>query len=74
MSATLIEHPAPLRDSEAAQLLEALVRLRRGEGEAQLPHHWHGTWGRIADVFNEVVAQNLRFARELDRLSRVVGQ
>lgn len=74
MSATLIEHPAPLRDSEAAQLLEALVRLRRGEARAQLPHHWQGTWGRIADIFNEVVAQNLRFARELERLSRVVGQ
>jgi len=55
-------------------LLDALVRLRQGEASAQLPHHWPDLWGRIADSFNAVVAQNLRLSQDLARLSHAVGQ
>ena len=33
-----------------------------------------GVAGKIADTFNEVIGMNQRMARELDRISRVVGK
>ena len=31
-------------------------------------------FGKVADAFNDVVAENVRMAHELARLSRVVGK
>ncbi len=55
-------------------LLAALVALKRGDCSVRLPMHWTGVAGKVADTFNEVVELNERMARELDRLSRVVGK
>jgi HAMP domain-containing protein/signal transduction histidine kinase/CheY-like chemotaxis protein len=35
---------------------------------------WTGAAGKVADAFNDVVELNQRMAKELDRLSRVVGK
>ena len=40
----------------------------------RLPVEWTGVAGRVADVFNEVVERNERMAKELARLSHVVGK
>ncbi len=55
-------------------LLTALVALKKGDSAAALPLDWTGVPGRVADVFNDVVSENVRMSEELARLSRVVGK
>ena len=55
-------------------LLVALTALRKGDFTARLPVEWSGIDGRIADAFNDAIELNQRMARELERLSRVVGK
>ena len=59
---------------DAKQLLAALTAFKRGDFSARLPDDWTGVAGKVADTFNEVIATNQRMARELDRISRVVGK
>jgi len=56
------------------QLLGALVALKRGDFSARLPTEWTGVAGKIADTLNDVIEQNERLAKELERVSRVVGR
>ncbi|MBI5271768.1 MAG: HAMP domain-containing protein, partial [Burkholderiales bacterium] len=70
-----IELPAEQAPTQELQvLLTALVGLRNGEADVRLPYHWTGVAGRVADVFNDVVAQNASLAEELSRLRKVVGR
>jgi HAMP domain-containing protein/signal transduction histidine kinase/DNA-binding response OmpR family regulator len=54
--------------------LGALTDLKKGLPAAQLPQDWTGVFGKVADAFNDVVAENVRMSHELARLSRVVGK
>ena len=54
--------------------LGALTDLKKGNASAQLPQDWTGVFGKVADSFNDVVAENLRMSHELARLSKVVGK
>ncbi|RYF62110.1 MAG: hypothetical protein EOO22_28230, partial [Comamonadaceae bacterium] len=54
-------------------LLTSLTELKKGNAAAELPHDWTGLFGKVADAFNDVVAENVRISQELSRLSRVVG-
>jgi HAMP domain-containing protein/CheY-like chemotaxis protein len=63
-----------LSDDEAAILLVALVAVRNGDFSARLPVSWTGMHGRIADTFNDIVEMQARLAKELERVSYVVGQ
>src|SRR5262249_53141561 len=40
----------------------------------RLPDDWTGMAGKVADTLNDVISMNQRLARELDRISRVVGK
>ncbi|MGV3569419.1 MAG: HAMP domain-containing protein, partial [Ramlibacter sp.] len=55
-------------------LLANLSELKKGNPKAELPHDWTGLFGKVADAFNDVVAENVRISQELSRLSRVVGK
>src|SRR6202045_63756 len=57
-----------------ATILSALTALQRGDASVRLPAEWTGLFGKIAEVFNDVVEQNEGMYRELERLSRVVGR
>jgi HAMP domain-containing protein/signal transduction histidine kinase/DNA-binding response OmpR family regulator len=59
---------------DTTALLTALTALKKGDFSVRLPMTWMGLAGKVADTFNEVVELNQRMARELDRLSRVVGK
>jgi HAMP domain-containing protein/signal transduction histidine kinase len=59
-------------DSE--QLLAALLAFKRGDFSVDLPGHWTGVAGKIADTFNEVIQINRRLTEELARIARVVGK
>ncbi|MCE0484060.1 MAG: HAMP domain-containing protein [Methylacidiphilales bacterium] len=55
-------------------LLTALTALRKGDFSVRLPIGWDGKAGKIADAFNEVVECNEKMAKELERMSRMVGK
>jgi HAMP domain-containing protein/signal transduction histidine kinase/DNA-binding response OmpR family regulator len=59
---------------DTTALLSALIALKKGDFSVRLPIEWTGVAGKLADTFNEVVELNERMARELERLSRVVGK
>src|SRR5438552_152135 len=59
---------------DSKQLLSALSAFKRGDFSARLPDDWTGIGGKIADTFNDVIATNEKMARELDRISRIVGK
>jgi len=46
-------------------LLEALLAFKRGDFSRRLPIDLEGVDGKIADAFNEVIAQNQRMSDEL---------
>ncbi|GHA81570.1 HAMP domain-containing protein [Cognatilysobacter bugurensis] len=56
------------------QLLSAMAAMRDGDFSVQLPRHWDGLEGRLADAFNQIVAHNRRLAAELDRVGDKVGR
>ena len=55
-------------------LLDNLQAMREGDFSARLPNHWTGTEGKIADIFNEIIAANQKMAKELKRVGQVVGK
>ncbi|HLQ45164.1 MAG TPA: HAMP domain-containing protein, partial [Planctomycetaceae bacterium] len=56
------------------QVLHGLNAVRKGNFSVRLPGDWTGLEGKIADVFNEIVAANERMAKDLKRVSKVVGK
>ncbi len=62
------------REMDITRLLSALTALKKGDFSIRLPLDWDGIGGKIADAFNDVIERNQRMARELDRISRVVGK
>src|SRR4051794_30001331 len=66
--------PAIIGGLDARRLLVALMALKKGDFSVRLPIEWDGISGKIADTFNEVIDLNDRMAKELDRLSRMVGK
>src|SRR5262245_52779408 len=69
----VLQEPAP-PTLDTTVLLGALAALKKGDFTVRLPLNWTGLAGKVADTFNDVVELNQRMARELDRLSRVVGK
>ena len=61
-------------DARSRQLLAAVVALRDGQFSVRLPADWDGTDGRIAETLNQALATQDRIAREVARLSSVVGK
>ncbi|HET6512952.1 MAG TPA: HAMP domain-containing protein, partial [Candidatus Kapabacteria bacterium] len=56
------------------ELLDALVAFKRGDFDVRLPQSWTGIGGKVADVFNDVIALNDQLAVELKRIGSVVGK
>ena len=55
-------------------LLKTLRAFRRGDFSARLPGELTRIDGEIAEAFNDIAELNGGLARELDRLSKVVGK
>ena len=55
-------------------LLGAMVAFRDGDFSVRLPTDWAGTDARIAEAFNQSIAQQQRIAQEVTRLSATVGK
>src|SRR3954462_12420473 len=68
------ESAAISHTEEMTQILNAMSALRRGDANARLPYHGSGAFGKVAEVFNDLVEQNATIAEEFSRLSQVVGK
>jgi hypothetical protein len=55
-------------------LLKTLVAFKKGDFSARLPGEWTGEAGKIADTLNDIIELSDRTAKELERVSRVVGK
>src|SRR6516165_10454502 len=71
MNMPLLQEPNTI---DTSALLTALTALKKGDSSVRLPQEWTGIAGKVADTFNAVVEQNERMAKELERLSQVVGK
>jgi HAMP domain-containing protein/CheY-like chemotaxis protein/signal transduction histidine kinase len=56
------------------RLLRALQSVRDGDFSVRLPSDKTGVAGKLADAFNDIVVQNQRLARELERAGQAVGK
>ncbi|HEU5078781.1 MAG TPA: HAMP domain-containing protein [Opitutaceae bacterium] len=70
----LINNFSRSRRLNKTQLRDALADLRRGNFAVSLPDTFDDVDGEIAREFNELVSMNQRLARELERISQVVGK
>ncbi len=68
----LEEQVEPALDSR--QLLAALNAFKKGDFSVRLNTEAHGTVGKVAAAFNEVVQLNEQLIGELERISQVVGK
>ena len=69
--------PIPAKDSHDAHsrmILAMIVAFRNGDFTVRLPGDWEGTDGRIAEAFNQSIAQEDRITKEIARLSVTVGK
>ncbi|HXM33808.1 MAG TPA: hypothetical protein VN920_01340, partial [Pyrinomonadaceae bacterium] len=55
-------------------LLKTLVAFKKGDFSARLPGDWTGEAGKIAETLNDIIELNDKTAKELERVSRVVGK
>jgi len=55
-------------------LLKTLVAFKNGDFSVRLPGEWTGEAGKIADTLNDIIELSDKTAKEMDRVSRVVGK
>ena len=55
-------------------LLKALVAFKQGDFSVRLPGEWTGEAGKIADTLNDIIELSDKTAKEVERVSRVVGK
>src|SRR5689334_3979901 len=56
------------------ELLTSLIRFKDGDFTARIAADYVGTDGKIADLFNEILAVSARRSAEIARVCRVVGK
>ncbi|MDX1548026.1 MAG: HAMP domain-containing protein, partial [Rhodothermales bacterium] len=71
MATATIGPPADALDAKA--LLQVLTAVKKGDFTARMEVEENGMAGRIADTLNEIIEQNERLTRELQRIRKVVG-
>ena len=61
-------------EARSRQVLAALMAFAAGDFNARLPAVWSGVDGRIAEAFNQSIANADRVTTEAARLSNTVGK
>src|SRR6204780_4417250 len=61
-------------EARSQMLLAAMLAFRDGDFSWRLPSDWADAEGRIAEAFNQTIAQEDRISREVARLSVTVGR
>ncbi len=65
---------AEVQPDDLHELLHAMQAMRLGDFSVRLPDDHTGLTGKIADVFNEIIAANERMAHQLEQVGQVVGR
>jgi HAMP domain-containing protein/CheY-like chemotaxis protein/signal transduction histidine kinase len=65
---------AEVHSEDLHELLHAMQAMRTGDFSVRLPDDHTGLAGKIADVFNEIVAANERMAHQLEQVGQIVGR
>ena len=65
---------AEMHPDDLHELLRAMQAMRLGDFSVRLPDDHTGLSGKIADVFNEIIAANERMAHQLEQVGQVVGR
>ena len=68
------EHRAVGHAEELTAIHDALIALRRGDRAAKLPIQGGAQFTKVADVFNDLVEQNIAMAEEIEKLAQMVGK
>src|SRR5687767_3024720 len=68
------EGPAGDDTLDLAELLTVLTAVRKGDFSARMRISRTGIAGKVADTLNDIIELNQEMARELDRVSLVVGK
>src|SRR5262249_46701367 len=55
-------------------LLKTLVAFKKGDFSARLPGEWTGEAAKTADTLNDIIELSDKTAKEIERVSRVVGK
>ena len=55
-------------------LLQVLTSVKKGDFSVRLPAGWTGIDGKIADTLNDIIDLLADSAKEMERVSRVVGK
>src|SRR5437667_206938 len=71
--ATAVEQPAN-GHLDTKLLLSTLVAVKNGDFSVRLPVEWAVIDAKIADAFNEIIEVHAKMAKELERVSKVVGK
>ena len=76
MNTAVLVHPPILatHNEQMNAILTALTALKRGDASIRLPLTAEGTFGKVSEVFNDLVEQSATMADEVERLSQVVGK
>jgi methyl-accepting chemotaxis protein len=72
--AAIAADPKPAAGDPLRELLGAMQDVNAGDFSVQLPLHWDGMAGKLAESFNEIVSSNRRLAGELARVGQKVGR
>ena len=62
------------RTAELHELLHALQAVRTGDFSVRMAGHETGLFGKIADTFNEIIANNQSMAQQLEHVGQLVGR
>jgi HAMP domain-containing protein/CheY-like chemotaxis protein/signal transduction histidine kinase len=63
-----------ISSGDLRELLAALQSMKIGDFSVRLPGDRTGIYGKIADAFNDIIADNQRMAVELERVGQAVGR
>jgi HAMP domain-containing protein/CheY-like chemotaxis protein/signal transduction histidine kinase len=55
-------------------LLRVLTAVKKGDFKVRMPVEYTGAAGKIADTLNDIIDMNEHMAREIERISSVVGK
>ena len=73
----MAKNVAPVADGDRLDtkaLLQVLSSVKKGDFSARLPSGWTGIDGKIADTLNDIIEMMWDSAKEMERVSRVVGK
>ena len=73
----MAKNVAPVADGDRLDtkaLLQVLSSVKKGDFSARLPGGWTGIDGKIADTLNDIIEMMWDSAKEMERVSRVVGK